>query len=145
MPGYLEWSIKLSLLMYVTSAPGGRLETDGVTSDRGRFRFPLLGDAGPDDSAWEFGGSVRLFGHYGSFITELSGLRLEQQGAEATLSFRPSGAEAAIPAFRATAAAGTAERREYAPVVLRAEGVAAFGDHYRADELFDPMSVVFGG
>ncbi|GAA5033790.1 HtaA domain-containing protein [Microbacterium fluvii] len=138
---HLEWSVKLSLLMYVTSAPGGRLEVDGVTSERGTFRFPLE-EVGADGSL-RFGGSVAFFAHHGAFITTLSHLQLTPGALGWAVSYTPPGADGPIVAWRTGAPAPEAAGVTELPVVALTEGgAAAFGGYYAAGEAFDPMRVV---
>lgn len=142
MTGYLEWSIKLSLLMYVTSAPGGRLEADGVTSERGLFRFPLTSVDEPD-TAMTFGGSVGFYAHHGSFITTLNELVLAREGEEWVISYRSPEAEEPVAAWRANGADAPLDGiLSLGPIVLTEAGASAFGGYYGPGELFDPARIV---
>lgn len=137
MTGHLEWSVKLSLLLYVTSAPGGRLETEGVTSSAGLFQFPLesVGDQG-----YSFGGTVAFYAHHGSFITALSDLRLQRGDDGWTLATTPPGASEAVIAW--TLREG--DDGAFEDVTLTAAGAELFGGYYAAGDVFDPLRVVRG-
>lgn len=139
MDAHLEWSIKLSLLMYTVNSPGGALRTDGVTSDRGRFRFPIDPDhSGPDEYA--FTGSVALFAHYGMPITTLTALRVHRDAnGEWMLEVTPEAS--AIDAFRLGMPTTEPGALVFTDVRLTAAGAEMFSGSYQAGEMFDPIRV----
>lgn len=138
MSGYLEWSFKLSLLMYVTTAPGGGIQADGVTSEQGQFRFPVESANG---SELFFSGSVALKAHYGMPLTTFASLHLHQStGGAWMLAMSPDDG----PRVDAFELGGLTEQDgvlTFDTVTLTAIGSEMFGDYYAAGEAFDPIAI----
>lgn len=138
MDAYLEWSIKLSLLMYATSAPGGGIRTDGVVSERGQFRFPLTGQTADEYAS---AGSVALFAHHGMPITTLSGLRVHRSEGGWMLQNSSAGGEV-VDAFALSEPVEASDGLTFAQVTLTQAGSEMFSGYYRAGEAFDALHVV---
>ncbi|KDA04773.1 hypothetical protein DC31_05445 [Microbacterium sp. CH12i] len=136
---YLEWSIKLSLLLYVTSSPGGAVRVDGVTSQNGQFRFPLVSAA---SAAAEYAttGSVSLFAHYGMPITSLESLRAYRSAAGSWLLATSPGGQA-VDAFALSAPREDGGDIVFEQVTLTPAGAQLFGGYYAVGEVFDPITV----
>lgn len=141
---HLDWGIKLSLLMYVAGAPGGRLETDGVAGTGNAFHFPLDGSRPvPDGGPYGFTGSVRFFGHYGSFVAEVADPEVLAGETDWSLSILDRQSGVRTTAFRL---AGAPDRSEagtlsWQRVELTPEGAALFGGSYVAGTVFEPVTV----
>lgn len=134
---HLEWSIKLSLLLYVTSSPGGAVRADGVTSEKGQFRFPLVSSA---EGEYVTTGSVALFAHYGMPITVLEALRAYRSADGSwLLSFSPGGQ--AADAFALGAPREEGGDIVFDQVTLTPAGAELFGGSYAVGEAFDPIRI----
>lgn len=149
---HLDWGIKLSLLMYVAGAPGGRLETDGVAGTGNAFHYPLDQDRTPaasaDATAYAFTGSVRFWGHFGSFVADVADPEVRPAGEDAgsdwamSILDRETGVRTA--AFRLAGAPDRTEegRLAWDTVELTEDGAKLFGGSYKAGTRFDPVAIV---
>jgi len=141
MNGHLEWSIKLSLLLYVTSAPGGGIRAEGITSENGCFFFPLS-EGGVGDGSYAFDGSIALFAHHGAPITTFASLRLRREASGSwVLEMSPDDGPA-VPAFSLGAAREVEHELEFTDVTLTQIGSEMFGGYYVPGEKFDPIRVL---
>ncbi|MGM7698462.1 HtaA domain-containing protein [Microbacterium sp. A84] len=132
---YLEWSIKLSLLLYVTSSPGGAVRADGVTSEKGQFRFPLVVSS---DGEHVTTGSVALFAHYGMPITSLESPRAYRSADGSwLLAISPGGQ--AVDAFALSTPREEGDSVVFDQVTLTSAGAELFGGSYPVGEAFDPI------
>ncbi|MGP6178190.1 HtaA domain-containing protein [Microbacterium sp. A196] len=134
---YLEWSIKLSLLLYVTSSPGGAVRADGVTSQNGQFRFPLDSCA---EGEYVTTGSVALFAHHGMPITSLESLRAYRSTDGSWLLATSPGGQA-VDAFALSAPREEGGDIVFDQVALTPAGAELFGGYYAVGEVFDPITV----
>lgn len=137
---HLEWSIKLSLLLYVTSSPGGAVRVDGVTSEKGQFRFPLDSSASTADE-YVTTGTVSLFAHYGMPITSLESLRAYRSADGSWLLATSPGGGPAVDAFALSAPREEGDDVVFDSVTLTPAGVELFGGSYAVGEAFDPIIV----
>jgi len=140
MTGYLEWSFKLSLVVYATTAPGGGIDADGITSERGQFRFPLE-SADAEVGAWEFSGSVALKAHYGMPLVTFAQLRLRREAdGSYVLEMSPDDGPR-VDAFVLGAPVEEADELRFTRVSLTKVGSDMFQGYYGAGEEFDPLQV----
>ncbi|QAY59531.1 hypothetical protein ET475_05720 [Microbacterium protaetiae] len=142
MDAYLEWSIKLSLLMYASTAPGGSIRAEGVTSVDGQFRFPLAPSLGGTDE-YASTGSVTLFAHYGMPLTTFSSLRVHRSADEGWLLSNSPTEGNPVDAFRLGAPSGTGAALVFDDVTLTETGAEMFAGYYKAGEIFDPIDIQF--
>lgn len=131
MSGAIHWAIKESLLLYIGAAQGGSIEIDGAESSEGTFLFPITsvdGVPGQGSGVIRATGTVRLSGHFGMPIQEISDPWIEWEGESAVLSvIRWPGREQRLRAW------------DLRPLVLR-------GDELRAGlvRLLDAGGELFG-
>lgn len=138
MDGHLEWSIKLSLLLYATTAPGGGMRAEGVTSESGRFFFPETPSDAPGHT---FGGSVALFAHHGMPITTFASLRARPDLSDRWVLEMSPDEGPAVAAFALGTPRTTDGVLEFTDVALTEIGSEMFGGYYGAGEPFDPLLI----
>lgn len=139
MTGYLEWSIKLSLLAYVTTAPGGGIDARGVTSERGQFRFPI--ESVGDGSEYHFSGSVALKAHHGMPITTFAALHLHRLPEGSWMLAMSPDDGPRVDAFALGEPVEGDGSLTFPTVALTSIGSEMFGGYYGAGEAFDPLTV----
>lgn len=144
--GGMTWSIKDSLLSYVSRAHGEVTLTGDVVFDQGSFSWPLAAGSGQVKDGTltlRFEGSVMLQAHHGVFQVAFSDPSLRVDGDELLLvsddiadkpflsgSYRKQRLEQGVALIAD------------APRLLKA-GVDAFGGNYFEGTEFDPLIVVF--
>lgn len=140
--GVLMWSVKRSLIEYVSALDDGSVHW--ATAGPGRFAMAAATVRPPGTTgAFHFEGGVRLSGHLGLMEVVLADpvvdldaavLRATVPGERepvALLALGPVVVAVADDGWRYTAAA---------PTLLR-DGVAVFDGNYRPGAVFDPIAV----
>lgn len=136
--GALEWGIKTSLLLYATGAPGGGIQTDGVSSTNGTFHFPLTNEK-PDE--FRFSGSVAVFAHYGAPIAAFARMRVHQaENGNWMLEMSPDDGPA-VAAFKLEGHEEGDSSISFSSVELTEIGSEMFGGYYASGEEFEPLFI----
>jgi hypothetical protein len=138
------WPIKTSLTAYIESLDDGQVE---VTAPAARypegFWFPLRdaeATTEPSDSM-EFGGSVRLTGHWGMLDVEFRDPRLDFDDAGAVLLVRERGGkqDRFVAIARLTRQPETAATTADFSAALTGEGAFLLGGQYPAGTALSPL------
>lgn len=143
MNGFLDWGVKVSLLLYVLRAPGGALEVEGLEHHGSIFRFPLDSTAEISTTRFPFGGAVRFYGHSGAYMLEIGQIAVCRRDDAWRLAFSDSQQDLRIAAFDLL---GEPRREDDASLAwdavrLTKAGAALFGGAYGPGTLFDPLSI----
>jgi hypothetical protein len=137
------WPIKTSLTAYIESLDDGQVEVTAPAARRPEgFWFPLREGATtePGDSM-EFGGSVRLTGHWGMLDVEFRDPRLDFDDAGAVLLVRERGGkqDRFVAIARLTRQPGTEATEADFSATLTGEGAFLLGGQYPAGTALSPL------
>lgn len=145
--GALTWSVRNSLLRYVTVIAGGTLEiNDGVTVDEsGVFTFPLRSAVQDgEDRRLSFSGSVRFRAHHGFLDIRIIDPEVIIGPAGGVVVARTDDTEAIIPIASAGPVVPTVDGTDLdwsaVPTRLLDTAVALFGDVYPTGTEMAPFS-----
>ena len=144
--GGMTWSIKESLLGYVSRAGGEITIAGDIESNQGSFTWPLRslrGHINGENLEFGFGGRVLLQAHEGLFSVEFSGLSVHLRGNELLLASSGISNEPFIAgSYRTQIISGGIALISDEPRLLPC-GEEAFGWNYVAGTPFDPFIIIF--
>jgi hypothetical protein len=147
--GSLTWSVRDSLMRYVTVIAGGSYDIDGPASvdDSGLFTFPLA-RAVSSDSGWRllFSGSLHFTAHHGLLDIRIIDPEIVVRPTSGTLLARTVMDSAALTAIVELGAATPAQDGDdlvwdAVPSKLLDSAVEMFGTVYPAGTAMAPLGI----